>query len=89
MFTVLAEQFPDLIPFVTWLYNNPSELAFGESTIMSEEGAQQGDPLGPLLFCLGIPPVLSELRRPFPAVASYFYIDNGILICEDEGILSI
>src|SRR5213080_4400587 len=31
------------------------------TTIMSQEGAQQGDPLGPLLFCLSIHPMLSSL----------------------------
>jgi len=29
---------------------------------LSEEGAQQGDPIGPLLFCNTIQPVLSSLE---------------------------
>ena len=30
--------------------------------IDSEEGAQQGDPLGPLLFCLTLQPALESLE---------------------------
>ena len=32
-------------------YNKPSELVYSGHTIYSKEGPQQGDPLGPLLFC--------------------------------------
>ena len=34
---------------------------FGSHTILSEEGPQQGDPLGPLLFCNTVQPLLSSL----------------------------
>jgi hypothetical protein len=44
-------------------------LKFGTHSIISEEGPQQGDPLGPTLFCLAIHPLLvrlkSELRIGF------------------------
>jgi len=36
-------------------------LFFGSHTILSEEGPQQGDPLGPLLFCNTVQPLLSSL----------------------------
>ena len=47
-----AEKIPELYPFVHFCYSESSWLAFGNEVIHSEEGVQQGDPLGPLLFCL-------------------------------------
>jgi len=35
---------------------------FGQYTVQSQEGAQQGDPIGPLLFCNTIHPLLSSLH---------------------------
>ena len=43
----------------------------GDHTIASEEGVQQGDPLGPLLFCLTIQPFITKLRSDF----CIFYLD--------------
>lgn len=39
-----------------------SDLHFGSFTVPSEEGAQQGDPLGPLLFCLALHDILTSLK---------------------------
>jgi len=49
-----------LLPFVLAAYGAPSRLWLGDKTLWSGEGVQQGDPLGPLLFCLTIHPLLSE-----------------------------
>ena len=40
---------------------------------MSQEGPQQGNPLGPLLFCLAIQPLLTSLKSPF----SSGYLDDS------------
>ena len=37
-------------------------MQFGEYILQSEEGAQQGDPLGPLYFCLVFKELLDSLR---------------------------
>ena len=50
----VLEHAPELHPFVHSVYSSPSSLFWGDKTIQSAEGVQQGDPLGPLLFCLGI-----------------------------------
>ena len=43
----------------------------GDHTIASEEGVHQGDPLGPLLFCLTIHPFITKL----PFDICIFYLD--------------
>ena len=42
-----------------------SDLFFGNHVIKSEESIQQGDPLGPLLFCLSLLGPLQLLHSPF------------------------
>ena len=43
---------PEIYNFVYSAYSAPSSLFWGDKTLQSSEGVQQGDPLGPLLFCL-------------------------------------
>ena len=49
-----------------------TNLTFGASTVWSTEGVQQGDHLGPLLFCLTIQPLLRSLSSNLVAG----YIDD-------------
>jgi Reverse transcriptase (RNA-dependent DNA polymerase) len=58
---VIANILPDLYKFCPLAYHQNSVLQFGQHTIHSQEGVQQGDPLGPLLFCVAIHPLLSSL----------------------------
>ena len=50
----VAKHLPELLPFTTSTLSGPSDLQFANFTLQSEEGTQQGDPLGPLYFCLEI-----------------------------------
>ena len=45
------DELPELFQFISTCYDSTSHLCFGEFLISSDEGAQQGDPLGPLIFC--------------------------------------
>ena len=56
--SVLAKA-PELLPLAYCSYHHSSLLFFGEFTIPSAEGVQQGDPLGPLLFCLSIHEIIT------------------------------
>lgn len=55
---------PELAPYCHLAYEEPSKLKFGSYTIYSRMGPQQGDPLGPLLFCLPLQPALLKLTSP-------------------------
>src|SRR6185437_4586972 len=57
----VASKFPALYAFVSQCYAVPSNLQFGDMILLSMCGVQQGDPLGPLLFCLAIHPLLCKM----------------------------
>src|SRR5688572_1156877 len=52
---------PEIYKFCHTCYGEPAFLKFNSQLISSQEGVQQGDPLGPLLFSLAIHPILSSL----------------------------
>ena len=64
MLLSVHERIPELYAFCrsAYSYSQPSCLFFGPYIVSSEEGAQQGDPVGPLLFCNTIHPLLSSLK---------------------------
>ena len=67
--------FPEVYNFALMCYAEPSHLTFGTSVIKSQTGIQQGDPLGPLLFCLGIHNLTTSLSSAF----NEWYLDDGAL----------
>ena len=69
LLSCLDELIPEISPFCHLAYAGTSTLQFGEFQIFSQVGAQQGDPLGPLLFCLPLQKVLNNLSSPL--VLSY------------------
>ena len=78
---------PILLPFVLMLYAMASVLTFGVFIILSCLGVQQGDPLGPPLYCLVLArlwrsvkvTVAAVLGRPFDEAFDFFawYLDDG------------
>jgi hypothetical protein len=61
MLHAVRQHIPEIYSFCHLAYNDNTVLKFGNSSIMSQEGCQQGDPLGPLLFCVTIQPMLQSL----------------------------
>ena len=57
----VAKYFPELLAFAQSTLGQTSELQFGDFMLQSAEGAQQGDPLGPLYFCLTFKELLESL----------------------------
>lgn len=61
MLLSVKDKIPELYKYCHLAYSQSSLLQFGSFTVLSEEGTQQGDPLGPLLFCLTVHSLLSSL----------------------------
>ena len=57
----VAKHFPELLQYASSTMVISTDLQFGEFILRSEEGAQQGDPLGPLYFCLVFKELLDSL----------------------------
>ena len=66
---------PSLLGYVDSAYGEVTLLKLGEFVIDSAEGIQQGDPLGPLLFCLTIQPLLLGIQSE---LVSGYLDDIGI-----------
>ena len=65
--------YPEMFPYVWQAYEKSSNLFYGDYIIHSSSGLQQGDPLGPFLFTLGIQPLMSRLKSKF----NTWYVDDG------------
>jgi hypothetical protein len=61
MLQAIRSSVPEIYSFCHLSYSNSSFLKFGSRMIISDEGCQQGDPLGPLHFCTTIHPMLQSL----------------------------
>eukprot|EP00731_Ephydatia_muelleri_P031989 Em0023g496a len=75
MLKAVQQLAPSIFPFVHSAYSSPSSLYWCDKIIQSTEGVQQGDPLGPLLFCLSLHSVCCLLRSELRV----FYLDDGTL----------
>ena len=83
MLQAVADRIPELYAFCHSAYRHPSTLFFGDFTVLSQEGPQQGDPLGPLLFCNTTQPLLASLSSPF----NIGYLDDQTLGGPAERVL--
>ena len=75
MLDAVREHVPELHPFIHSAYSLPSSLFWSDKTIQSAEGVQQGDPLGPLLFC----PSIHHMGTQLESELSLLYLDEGTL----------
>ena len=69
--------------FVHQCYAEKSHLRFGSEIIFYEEGVQQGDPLGPFLFSLGIQDLIKDCKSEF----NVWYLDDGTIAGDMKTVL--
>jgi hypothetical protein len=72
--------FPAISQWVEFCYSSPARLYYGEHTLWSHQGVQQGDPLGPLLFALVLHPLACKIRDSFNLSFQAWYLDDGTII---------
>ena len=75
MLEEIKKHAPKLYPFLWQCYSTASHLFFGNDTIPSLIGCQQGDPCGPLVFCLAIHSIIESVNSDLNA----WYLDDGTL----------
>ena len=83
MLRVVSDELPELFNYISTCYSSASHLCFGDFLISSEEGVQQGDPLGPLLFCAAS----LNLAKSLKAELNVWYMDDGTLGGEIEVLM--
>lgn len=66
---------PNIYNYLWQCYSAPTKLTYFENEIESKVGCQQGDPLGPAIFSLGLHPLIKELNSKF----NVWYLDDGTL----------
>ena len=82
--SLVKNKIPKIYNFVNQCYAEKSSLRFGSEIIDSEEGVQQGDPLGPFLFSLGIQDLVSSCKSEF----NVWYLDDGTLAGDFETVIA-
>ena len=86
--TALKDHAPALYRLAKWAYNNASDLVIGDHILKSAQGVRQGDPLGPLLFSLGIRALLSKLIATLGEDRLVFaYLDDIYILSVDGNAL--
>ena len=78
---------PQLAPWADWCYGRAGVLRYGDHTILSTAGVQQGDPLGPLLFALALQPALEAAKAAAPLDLCFAYLDDVVLAGREDHVL--
>ena len=73
----VATHAPELTAWVRQTLQ-PAPLLCGREVVWSTQGVQQGDPMGPFLFALGIQDVINLL--PKDMLLHRWYLDDGVLM---------
>ena len=88
MFAEIRARIPVLSGWVESCYSAQPLLHFGNHTILSQSGVQQGDPLGPLCFALTLHPIVEKIKREVPdLLINVWYLDDGTLCGAAQDLL--
>ena len=85
----VAEFFPELLPWFKFCYGTPAILSCQGKRLPfeSRDGVQQGDPLGPLFFALGILRMGRVLKEGVKEALPLWYLDDGSVVGSGEDLL--
>ena len=76
----VEELFPEILNWVKTCYGRPSHLLFGSSSLLSERGFRQGDPLAALLFCLVLMELVNLIKDRVDLPLNAWYLDDGVQV---------
>ena len=79
----VRDKIPTAFRFLHQVYGSPANLMYNGSNLVNVQGVQQGDPLGPALFCVG----LSALTKSLSSAYNAWYLDDGTLIDTPDVVL--
>ena len=82
MLFAVKDSAQEIYAFVHSAYSSPFFLFWNSRTILPLEGAQQGDPLSPLLFCLTVHPIVLKMKSEF----CVWYLDDRTLGGTEEDV---
>ena len=69
---------PDIARWAHWCLNGNSRVYYNTRLIPCSTGVQQGDPLAPVLFSVGLHKVIEQLLA-VPEIRQLWFLDDGIL----------
>ena len=72
----IYEHFPEIYNYIASMYGVKGRLKFGNNFIFSEEGTQQGDPMGPVLFSIALKLLIDKLDSK-NLTLNKWYLDDG------------
>ena len=81
------EHFSELFQWAAWCYGDHPLLLSTMGALRSETGVQQGDPLGPLLFCLVLHKVVTAIAADSICSQLSFhswYMDDGVSVTSTQ-----
>ena len=84
MLNVIYNELPELYTYIHSCYFGETFLRFGQFTLLLDEGPQQGDPLGTLLFCSAALSLVKHMKSEF----NCWYMDDGIIGGTAEQLLA-
>ncbi|KAL0218863.1 hypothetical protein P9112_004516 [Eukaryota sp. TZLM1-RC] len=80
IYDVIQSEFPDLSSYFYLFYGKASEIIYESYTLFWSSGVKQGDPLGPLLFCLANHKSLIHFSNRYPMLKIVGYMDDISII---------
>ena len=83
MLHIIKRDFPGMYSYVWQSYSSASKLYFGSDFLLSSTGIQQGDPIGPFLFAIGIHAMIKNLKSEFNS----WYLDDGTIGGNPEDVI--